>query len=197
MKQLAKYETDTRNITGRMQTRCDRQDLSKTVRMILGRYNQKPQGDADLYVRQMTALLADYPAEVVQKFASPVTDPLPASDFLPSVATVRDAADKLLAIMQREEDLYRRYSAPLLPEPDTGPTPEERNEIGDKMQGVVDSMKVTAKQREAQKLPEWLLDEADQSAAHKRISERLSQSQCKPGEAIRAHLAKAEPIKDA
>ena len=199
MTQLAKYNQPTprlKEIDSRLSARCGRQELAQTVRMILGRYNQKPQGDADLYVRQMTALLSEYPAEIVQAFAHPTTDPLPASDFLPSVATVRDTADGMLVEMYRVEDLYNRRRMPQLPEPDEGPADQERDEVGDKMRALVDGMKMTAKQREAQNLPEWMLDEADQSDVHKRVTERLRHSQCKSGEAIRSHLAKSDPIED-
>lgn len=154
-----------------IQARCDMSEVAKVVRCILGRYNQKPQGDADIYVRQMTALLANYPAEVVRAFANPATDPLPESDFMPSVPVVRKAANELESEMwrrhQRAEERARRSQPRTLAPPE--PEPE-----------YVDPEYV---KRRVAELKAALVVKPMDPEIEKRKAEFFRRTRCAPGEA--------------
>ena len=101
-------------IDNRFSARVSGQDLQKTVRMILSRYPQRSTDDDDFYVRQMVALLAEYPAEIVKLFQHPKTDPMPPSAFMPSIPQVREVCDGL----ERRMNMERRNAALNLPEPE-------------------------------------------------------------------------------
>ena len=76
---------------------------ARATRLILSSYPQSVNNVAneECYATQVTALLATYPPEIVQKLASPVSGIVGKSTWLPSVAELKKEADSLMYTAKR------------------------------------------------------------------------------------------------
>lgn len=81
---------------------ADRAEVGNGVKRLLGCYPAGKPADPQVYVAAVTAVLAQYPNEVVRQVTDPING-LPAScKFLPSIAELTEACSKLMAPYRAE-----------------------------------------------------------------------------------------------
>ena len=177
-----------------------RDELVDTAQRIIAAYPNARPSDPQGYVDTMVAHLSKYPRVVLQKIADPMSGVVTQCTFPPVVAEVetfaKPHAERLSAKLYREREAVEQIEAR-----DREPTAEERRDVGEQVKEFAAGLKVKdmpddASQARKSFQPEWMWDEEEQSELHKRMTQRFARTQCKPGEAIRAHLAKQEPVSD-
>lgn len=82
--------------------KADKAEVGAGVKRMLGCYPAGKPADPQVYVAAITAVLAQYPNEIVRQVTDPVNG-LPAScKFLPSIAELTETCGKLMAPFRAE-----------------------------------------------------------------------------------------------
>ena len=79
-------------------------ELKGACRILLGSFPTRKVQDPEVYVRQVTALLADYPAFVVRQIIDPKAGIVSRQKFLPTLAELRDFAEGLVSGPRRDRE---------------------------------------------------------------------------------------------
>lgn len=76
---------------------------AESARLILSSYPQASNmANPDCYVAQVVALLSTYPPEVVERLAAPVNGIVSKTKWLPSVAEIKEEADRLMYVARKK-----------------------------------------------------------------------------------------------
>jgi hypothetical protein len=111
---------------------CTRQDALDRTRMLLGAYRKGECEDPEIFVRSVASIFAAYPREVVMRVTDPLDGIQTKIKWLPSVAEVKEACEKLMQpVYDRiRDERIRDQNARLLPQREA--TPEERQRATDR-----------------------------------------------------------------
>lgn len=168
-----------------------RNELVNAAERIISAYPNARPADPQGYVDAMVAYLAQFPRSVLEQVCDPGNGVVTRCIFPPTIAEVEEFARPIMSRLGGRLERERRVVEQLEARRE-GPTKQEREAVGKQVKELAASMSA-----DESVTPEWLLPENQQSDLHKRMTERFARTQCKSGEAIRAHLASQNAVEDA
>lgn len=157
----------------------DKEALTKAAEMIVAAYPNSRPPDAKSYVKTMIAHLSKYPRVVLEQIIDPRTGVITKTVYPPVVADIEEFAGPIMRQMERALASASRAVRQIEShEPEL--SDEERKAMADRLRNL------------AKKIG----SDSEAEAEERRKATPYS-TQCKSGEAIRAHLASQNAVEDA